>query len=122
MTPLVCHNHLGGEYQEWLRDRYHAVEFGGDFGKVADLTDISRDTAHVLLSWACLSKWLPWMRMGERLGKVYTMTGRRRPDDGDQMARRCAITSNQRRRFGRNRRRSPTCAQTRPSVHTSRSS
>lgn len=74
-APLFYKNPLGGEYQEWVGGSYHAMEMGADFFYAADLFDASKPTvAHHSISWSRISGWLPWMKMGDRNGAVYTAT------------------------------------------------
>jgi hypothetical protein len=84
-TPLFYLNPLAGDYQEYVGGWYHAVEMFSDFGQVDDLTDLSRDSAHVVLSWTRISKWLPWMKMGDRVGILYVTSAGRKLDNWDQM-------------------------------------
>ena len=74
-TPLFYKNPLGGDYQEWVGGTYHAMEMGNDFFYEADLFDGDTPTvAHHSISWSRISNWLPWMKMGDRNGVVYTAT------------------------------------------------
>lgn len=74
-APLFYKNPLGGEFQEWVGGSYHAMEMGTDFFYADDLFDSARpDPAHHSLSWSRLSGWLPWMKMGDRNGAIYTST------------------------------------------------
>lgn len=74
-TPLFYHNPLGGEYQEWVGGTYHAMEMGNDFFYAEDLFDGDDPTVdHHSISWSRVSNWLPWMKMGDRNGIVYTAT------------------------------------------------
>ena len=74
-APLFYKNPLGGEYQDWVGGSYHAMEMGTDFFYAADLFDASKPTvAHHSISWSRISGWLPWMKMGDRNGHVYTAT------------------------------------------------
>jgi len=84
-TPLFYLNPLAGDYQPYVGGWYHAVEMFSDFGQVDDLTDPSRHTAHVVLSWTRISKWLPWMKMGDRVGLLYVTSAGRKLDSWDQM-------------------------------------
>lgn len=84
-TPLFYLNPLGGDYQEYVGGQYHAVELFGDFGQVDDLVDPARHTAHVSLAWSRISKWLPWMKMGDRIGSLYVTTAGRKLDSWEQM-------------------------------------
>ena len=68
---LFYDNPLAGDYQEYVGGTYHAMEFGTGATPVDDLLD--GDADHVkdrVISWARVSKFLPWMKMGDRDGVV----------------------------------------------------
>jgi hypothetical protein len=68
---LFYDNPLAGDYQEYVGGTYHAMEFGTDTVNMEQLLDA--DTVEVtdaVLSWARVSKWLPWMKMGDRDGVI----------------------------------------------------
>ncbi|MFN2098480.1 DUF1838 family protein [Altererythrobacter sp. MF3-039] len=74
-TPLFYENPLGGEYQDWVGGKYHAMEMGNDFFYAEDLFDADDPTVdHHSISWSRISNWLPWMKMGDRNGVIYTAT------------------------------------------------
>lgn len=74
-TPLFYENPLGGPFQDWVGGKYHAHEMGADFFYADDLFDSTRSAPrHHSLSWTRLSSWLPWMKMGDRNGVIYTAT------------------------------------------------
>lgn len=74
-TPLFYKNPLQGDYQDWVGGSYHAMEMGNDFFYADDLLDSETPTVkHHSISWSRTSRWLPWMKMGDRNGLVYTAT------------------------------------------------
>jgi hypothetical protein len=74
-APLFYKNPLQGEYQDWVGGTYHAMEMGNDFFYADDLFDGSKPTVkHHSISWSRISGWLPWMKMGDRNGVIYTAT------------------------------------------------
>lgn len=74
-APLFYKNPLQGEYQDWVGGTYHAMEMGNDFFYADDLFDGAKPTVkHHSISWSRISGWLPWMKMGDRNGVVYTAT------------------------------------------------
>lgn len=78
---LFYDNPLAGEYQEYVGGTYHAMEFGTGASPIADVVD--GDAATVsdrVISWARVSKWLPWMKMGDRDGVVIFHTAGLRLD------------------------------------------
>ncbi len=78
-VPLFYANPLGGDYQEYIGGTYHAIEMFNFFFNEAALLDASvdgLDNCHV--SWARVSGWLPWMKMGDRVGQmIYNGAGKR---------------------------------------------
>jgi len=78
-VPLFYTNPLAGEYQEYVGGTYQAIEMFNFFFDEEELLDTSItgcDNAHV--SWSRVSKWLPWMKMGDRAGQmIYTGAGKR---------------------------------------------
>lgn len=75
-------NPLAGEYQDYVGGQYHSMEFGSSATPMTQVID-GRNTEvedHVI-SWARISKWLPWMEMGDREGVVvFHTTGMRLKD------------------------------------------
>jgi len=55
------------EYQEYVGGTYQAIEMFGFFFREDELLGPS-DTATANVSWARASRWLPWMKMGDRVG------------------------------------------------------
>lgn len=83
---LFYTNPLGGDYQEYVGGTYHAMEFGTEAAKIDDLTD--PNTTYVkdrVLTWVRVSKWLPWMKMGSRIGVVVFNTAGLRLESFDEM-------------------------------------
>ena len=83
---LFYTNPLAGDYQEYVGGTYHAMEFGTGASPVDDLLDASAD--HVedrVISWARVSKWLPWMKMGDRDGVAVFHTAGMRLDSWDDL-------------------------------------
>ncbi|MEM7049224.1 MAG: DUF1838 family protein [Acidobacteriota bacterium] len=76
-VPLFYTNPLGGEYQEYIGGTYQAIEMFSWFFDADQLLDDQiggMDGAFV--GWSRMSKWLPWMRMGDRAGQMmYTGAG-----------------------------------------------
>ena len=68
---LFYTNPLAGDYQEYIGGTYHAMELGAFSANTAQ--GLSPDTTTIddaMLSWGRISKWLPWMKMGDREGVV----------------------------------------------------
>jgi len=67
-APLFYVNPLGGDYQEYVGNQYHAMEIFDFSMQEADLIDATRARADPAIAWVRISPWLPWMRMGGRPG------------------------------------------------------
>ncbi len=74
-APLFYKNPLGGDYQEYVGNDYHAMEALNGYVYTDDLLDGSKaKLATYTLSWARFSDWLPWMQMGGRTGMMIFST------------------------------------------------
>lgn len=73
-APLFYRNPLGGDYQDWVGGSYHAMEMGTDFFYADDLFSDAPTVKRHTINWSRVSGWLPWMKMGDRNGIVYTST------------------------------------------------
>ncbi|NOT60431.1 MAG: DUF1838 family protein, partial [Acidobacteria bacterium] len=68
---LFYQNPLGGEFQNNIGGWYHAMEFGTTETTLDDLLDANSDAIKDrVLTWVRISKFLPWMKMGDRAGVV----------------------------------------------------
>ena len=78
-VPLYYKNPLGGDYQDYVGGAYHAMEMLNGYAYEDELLDPELKTLNrYSLSWARTSKWLPWMRMGDRPGMmIFTTIGKR---------------------------------------------
>jgi hypothetical protein len=78
-APLWYDNPLAGDYQEYVGNRYLAMEMLNSFTDARALLDPKVKTLpSVSISWARVSDWLPWMKMGGRTGLVvFTTVGKR---------------------------------------------
>lgn len=73
--PLFYKNPLGGDYQDHIGGTYHATEFFNDFAYAADVLDPAvKKLDRMTLSWTRVADWLPWMKMGDRVGVMFTST------------------------------------------------
>jgi hypothetical protein len=79
-VPLFYTNPLGGDFQPYVGGTYHATEMFNFFGDTADLTRRQQRSAPARVAWQRMSKWLPWMEMGDREGLFYTNTAGRKLD------------------------------------------
>lgn len=78
-VPLFYENPLAGDYQEYVGGTYQAIEMFNFFFDEAALLDPSvGGLDNTQVSWARVSKWLPWMKMGDRAGQmIYNGSGKR---------------------------------------------
>ena len=76
-VPLFYANPLAGAYQDYVGGQYHAMEIFNTFYKTKEMLDPeARRIADSRISWQRISKWLPWMQMGDREGlMVFNATG-----------------------------------------------
>ena len=74
-APLWYDNPLAGDYQDYVGNKYHAMEMLNAFTNARDLLDPKIKTLpQVAISWARVSDWIPWMKMGGREGVVVFST------------------------------------------------
>lgn len=83
---LFYKNPLAGEYQDYVGGIYHAMEFGTTAADAREALD-ARDTEleNAVISWGRISRWLPWMEMGDRDGLVIFHTAGMRLDRWEQL-------------------------------------
>jgi hypothetical protein len=73
--PLFYKNPLGGDYQEYIGGTYHAIEFFNNYAYEEDVFDPAvKKLDRMTLAWTRVADWLPWMKMGDRHGVMYTST------------------------------------------------
>jgi hypothetical protein len=83
---LFYKNPLAGDYQDYVGGTYHAMEFGTTTAAAREALD-AKDTEleDAVISWGRISRWLPWMKMGDREGVVVFHTAGMRLDSWDQL-------------------------------------
>ncbi len=75
-VPLFYTNPLGGDYQAYAGNQYHAMEIFDFTADAADLLDAAKPRASAAIAWVRISPWLPWMEMSGRPGVlVFNATG-----------------------------------------------
>jgi len=84
--PLFYNNPLGGDYQRYVGGAYQATEMFNYFGDIIDLLDEATDSIATRVGWVRVSKWLPWMEMGDRTGMIYFHTAGRKLDSFDELS------------------------------------
>lgn len=77
---------LAGEYQDYVGGTYHAMEFGTSAASASEALDAGdNELQDTLISWVRISRWLPWMKMGDRDGLVVFHTAGMRLDSWEQL-------------------------------------
>ena len=75
-VPLFYQNALGGEYQDYIGGKYHAMEIFDFAYDAAEMLDTKNPTAYPIISWVRISDWMPWMKMrGRQGGMVFNAMG-----------------------------------------------
>lgn len=69
-VPLFYTNPLAGDYQDYVGNKYHAMEIFDFADTAADLLDTKNATAYPSVSWVRISDWMPWMKMQGRHGHI----------------------------------------------------
>ena len=83
---LFYSNPLGGDYQQYVGGIYHAMEFGTGASPADEILNADLPAAQDrIISWGRVSKWLPWMKMGDRSGVVVFHTAGIRLSGFDEM-------------------------------------
>ena len=85
-VPLFYTNPLGGDFQPYVGGTYHATEMFNFFGDVDELLNDDMDSVPARVGWVRLSRWLPWMEMGDRPGLLYFHTAGRKLDSFDDLS------------------------------------
>ncbi len=76
--PLFYSNPLAGDYQDYVGGTYHAMEIFNFIADKNELLDASKDKAFPVIAWSRISKFLPWMKMGDRQGyMIFSGTGKK---------------------------------------------
>ncbi|WP_448585627.1 DUF1838 family protein [Thermaurantiacus sp.] len=75
-VPLFYENPLGGDFQAYAGNHYHAMEIFNFIVDEKRLRDPKTRNARAAVSWVRLSGWMPFMEMGSRPGGlVFNATG-----------------------------------------------
>ncbi len=86
-VPLFYPNPLAGEYQEYIGGTYHATEMFNFFGNLDELMDDKKNSVSAQVGWVRVSRWLPWMEMGDRAGLLYFHTAGGKLDSYDDLSK-----------------------------------
>lgn len=69
-VPLFYTNPLGGDYQEYVGNMYHAMEIFDFSMRAEEVLSPDNTTAYPTVAWVRIASWLPWMRMRSRQGQL----------------------------------------------------
>lgn len=69
-APLFYKNPLAGDYQDYVGGDYHAMEVFDFTVPTTELYDTKYPTVYPSVAWVRISKWMPWMKMGDRQGQL----------------------------------------------------
>ena len=69
-VPLFYTNPLAGDYQDYVGNKYHAMEIFDFAARADELLDTRHPTAYPTVSWVRISDWMPWMKMRGRQGQL----------------------------------------------------
>lgn len=69
-VPLFYTNPLAGDYQDYVGNKYHAMEIFDFAARTDELFNTKYPTAYPNVSWVRLSDWMPWMKMRGRQGQI----------------------------------------------------
>ena len=69
-APLFYKNPLAGEYQDFIGGSYHAMEIFDFTMPTKELFDTKFATVYPSVAWVRISRWMPWMKMGDRQGQI----------------------------------------------------
>lgn len=85
-VPLFYKNPMGGEFQDYVGGAYHAMEMFNSFAYEDEAFDPTiPSNMKKSLGWSRVSKWLPWMEMGDKVGMLIATTAGRRMKDFDEL-------------------------------------
>lgn len=77
-VPLFYANPLGGDFQTYAGNHYHAMEIFNFIASERDLRDPRTREVNAAVSWVRIAPWLPFMEMGSRPGlMVFNATGQK---------------------------------------------
>ncbi len=71
-VPLFYKNPLAGDYQDYVGNKYHAMEIFDFVSDEKTLLDSNTKNANAAVAWVRIAEWLPFMEMGGREGIMIT--------------------------------------------------
>lgn len=84
-VPLFYTNALGGDFQKYVGNQYHAMEIFDFIMEEDDILDASSPIAYPTVAWVRIAQWLPWMEMGARPGLMVANAAGQKLNDIDEL-------------------------------------
>lgn len=69
-APLFYNNPLAGDYQDYVGNKYHAMEIFDFAYDAEEMLNTKNPVAYPIVSWVRISDWMPWMKMRGRQGQL----------------------------------------------------
>ncbi len=70
-VPLFYENPLAGDYQDFVGNKYHAMEIFDFAFDAEEMLDTKKNPmVYPIISWVRVSDWMPWMKMQGRDGQL----------------------------------------------------
>lgn len=70
-VPLFYDNPLAGDYQEFVGNKYHAMEIFDFAFDAEEMLNVKQNPmVYPIISWVRISDWMPWMKMQGRDGQM----------------------------------------------------
>lgn len=69
-VPLFYNNPLAGDYQDYVGNKYHAMEIFNFSYDADEMLNTKNPTAYPVVAWVRISDWMPWMKMRGRQGQM----------------------------------------------------
>jgi hypothetical protein len=69
-VPLFYTNPLAGDYQDYVGNKYHAMEIFNFAYDADEMLNTKNATAYPIVAWVRISDWMPWMKMRGRQGQM----------------------------------------------------
>jgi Protein of unknown function (DUF1838) len=67
-VPLFYNNVLAGDYQDYVGNKYHAMEIFDFAYDANEMLDTRNKMVFPIISWVRVAEWMPWMKMRGRDG------------------------------------------------------
>lgn len=68
--PLFYTNPLAGDFQDFVGNKYHAMEIFDFVARADEILDTRKTVVQPSIAWVRISDWMPWMKMRGRQGQL----------------------------------------------------